>query len=70
MLQIIRTWTIRTIKEFEGISNTHTHWALYKNEREKICELDITELRKLKEFFDEWIDPFQTGNPKHNDKLK
>lgn len=69
MLQIIQKWTIRTVKEFNGIYATYTHWVLYKNEREKIAELDISDLRDLKKFFDNWVDPFQIDNPNHNDKL-
>lgn len=70
MLQEIQKWSIRTIKEFNGLSTTRIQYALYKDSSEKIIEMDIIELRKLKEFFDEWQDPFQIGNPLHSDKMK
>lgn len=70
MFQTIRTWSIRTIKEFDGLQAKSTKWVLYKDEQERVIELDIVELRKLKEFFDEWVDPFKSDNPLHSDKQK
>ena len=68
MLRQIQKWSIHTVKEF-GEFITKSKWILYKDETIPVVEMDITELRKLKEFFDNWIDPFDKNNPNHNDKL-
>lgn len=70
-MHMIRKWTIRTQKTFVGISELGgAKYILYKNEQTPVTEMDITELRKLKEFFDEWIDPFEAGNSNHSDNQK
>lgn len=70
MFVIVRPWSIRTIKEFDGLNATSHSWVLMKDESRRVVELDITELRKLKEFFDEWVDPFQKDNPEHAGNMK
>jgi len=71
MLHQIQKWTIRTIKEFNPYGGVaKSKWVLYKDETTPVVELDITELRKLKDFFDDWKDPFHKDNPDHHDNLK
>ncbi len=71
-MRIVQRWSIAVRKEFGlyGEDHSKTKWILYKNENVPCVEMTITELRELKKFFDSWVDPFQIGNPKHNDKLK
>lgn len=70
MFYIPRKWSINTVKEFDGLNSKNIRFILYKQEKERVYEMDITELRDLKKFFDNWVDPFQIGNPEHIDKMK
>lgn len=71
-MQIVEKWSIGVQKEFR-----HNYmvpgkivFILYRDEDEKIVEMDITELRKLKTFFENFKDPFETGNPQHVGNMK
>lgn len=70
MLYIVRPWSIRTVKEFDGLMVKSHKFVLFKDESLRVLEMDITELRKLKKFFDDWVDPFAMDNPEHSDNMK
>jgi hypothetical protein len=69
-MRMIEKWSIRVRKEFANFGTTKISFALFKDEDTEVCEMDITELRKLKEFMEDYKDPFGVDNPDHVDKLE
>lgn len=53
-----------------GVVGGNTRFILYKDEKQRVIEMDILELRKLMEFFKGYQDPFAADNPNHVDKIR